>query len=164
MALRVQAANRPELDQDGFFHGVIANIKPLPSTDKYKAPRFRWTIEGKGTVRAMGFHFTTPSELGEVYEEDELEVLHDQSEAQEEESDDMRNTLATVCLALELIVEADLEPHVIAQTINQLDLEAAKGLMVRCKLAKRIMVSTEGGVERRSPYVAPVLETLTLDR
>src|SRR5262249_2251007 len=113
MALRVQAANRPILDPDGFFHGAIVAIKPLPSTDKYKSPRFRWTIEGKGTVRAMGFHFTTPSELAEVLSEEELEAYEDASNGEDvdtngvdEEPDTLiHNALARVCLAFELVTE-----------------------------------------------------------
>jgi hypothetical protein len=166
MALRVQAANRPILDAAGYFHGAIVAIKPLPSTDKYKAPRFRWTVEGKGTVRTMGFHFSTPSELGEVLDEEELEhdeTSQDQEVVEEEPQSLTHNALATICLALHLISVVDLEPHLIAKTIQKLDLESAIGLAVKCRLAKRSMTTVERGVERKTPYITPVIETLTLD-
>lgn len=167
MALRVQAANRPEFDNDGFFHAAIVAIKPIPSTDKYKAPRYRWTIEGKGTVRTFGVHFTTPAELGNVYEEEELAVYEEMEGAEtvgDEPESPAHNALARVCLALELITEVDLDPHLIGKTIATLDLEKAIGLAVMCRLAKRTMVTNERGIERRTPYITPILETLALDK
>jgi hypothetical protein len=166
MALRVQAANRPILDAQGFFHGAIVAVKPVPSTDKYKAPRYRWTIEGPGTVRSMGFHFTTPSELADVLNEAELESLEDSTEddAGEVDASPAGSVLAQVCLALELVSRMDLDPHLISKTIDKLDLEQALGLAVKCRLAKRTMTVVEKGVERKTPYIAPILETLALDQ
>ena len=167
MALRVQAANRPILDAEGFFHGAIAAIKPVPSTDKYKAPRFRWTIEGPGSVRVMGFHFTTTAELGDVLEEEEFGVLEESSD-EHPESDELTpptlSTLAQVCLKLELVTSEDLEQPHLAKTINELDLEAALGVAVKCRLAKKTMKLVEHGIERKTPYISPVIETLTLDK
>jgi hypothetical protein len=89
-------------------------------------------------------------------------MLDEQDEGEELIPPALSN-LAVVCLALELIQECDLVPHAIAATIDRLDLTAAFGLTVVCRLAKKSMIITEHGITRKVPYITPLLETLRLD-
>ena len=68
-SLRVQRANRFVLDTQGNWHCTIASIAPQPAPDPSRPPRYRWTLEGPGTVRSWQLHFATPMELGEALDE-----------------------------------------------------------------------------------------------
>lgn len=119
MALKVQAGNRPKLDDDGFIHGVIKTIENEDSP-KVDWESLRWEFETPGTIRPMTFRVWTgltynpPDEKGET------------------------NRLTTLCLRFNLLTMEQL----LADEIPEMDLEALIGQCVICKLVR------EGGLYR----------------
>ena len=120
MALRVQAGNRPKLDDDGFVHGVIKSIANEESTEEHEWESLRWEFESPGTIRPImfrvwtGLTYNPPDEKGEV------------------------NKLTNLCLRCNLLTMEQL----IADDIPDMDLEELLGQCVQFKLVK------EGGLYR----------------
>src|SRR6516165_6386466 len=164
-SLRVQRANRFILDAQGNWHCTIATIAPQPTPDPTRPPRYRWSLEGPGTVRSWQLHFATPMELGEALDE----IATDEpEEAQEVSAEEVQapstNTLAKVCLVLGLVTEEDLQPVNLDDTLDRLDLSAAIGLTVTCRVAKKNTAFIDGAMRPCNPYNTPVLESMALDQ
>ena len=164
-ALRVQRANRFVFDTAKRWHATIVRIEPQPAFDASRPPRYRWTLEGAGTIRLWQLHFSTPMELGEAIDE---EMGEEPIQAQEVSAEEIAalstNTLAKVCLALQLVSEQDLHPENLEDTLDRLDLSAAIGLSVVCRIAQKNTAFIDGAMQRCNPYYTPILETLALDK
>lgn len=123
MALRVQAGNRPKLDDDGFVHGVIKSIANEESGEKHEWESLRWEFETQGTLRPLTFRiwtgltFNPPDDKGEV------------------------NKLTNLCLRFKLVTVEQL----VADEVPELDLEALTGQCVQFRLQR------EGGLYRIDP-------------
>lgn len=113
MALRVQAGNRPKLDDDGFVHGVIKSID-MEDSAKVEWESLRWEFETLGTLRPMTFRlwsgltYNPPDEKGEA------------------------SRLTTLCLRFNLLTMEQL----LADEIPEIDLETLIGQCVQFKLVR----------------------------
>lgn len=166
--LRVQRANRFVWDTQGYWHCTIVSIVAQDAPDPTRAPRFRWTVEGEGTVRPWRLHFSTGSELSGINGLDD-EILTEDVAAPEEagvQEVATPNTtlLAKICLTLQLIAIDDLEPEHLDDTLERFDLAQAIGLVVRCKIAQRNTVFLDGAMRPCNPYYVPVLDTLEREK
>src|SRR5262245_40776659 len=83
--LRVQRANRFVWDEKGYWQCTIVGIELQEAPDHTRAPRYRWSVEGEGSIRPWRLHFSTPSELLSIATLDEQIVTYETTSITDEE-------------------------------------------------------------------------------